>query len=639
MQRVNSRASLAGLALLGALFAIMLIVLMVSSESHGTPSAQAIVPSNTPTPGVTPTPKPNGLGTQTGLVDWNVGPNLYRCIASTSEDSVTLQVKGALQCYPFVNTGIGGAEPPCDAVHTTGGGATPVVPGEGVCDGHAGPPPYNNLAPSKTVGNYTAAGAGTVTQLGCFADIGSTEGPNAVFRLIYTGADAFALAPAGTSFSTTVDFWLQQSNASCTAAQNGTAPGGAPASLPITVTKASPTRVYCSIVGNCPIQTSASGCTDMQRLNALKAGSTGKCGKDPWDPYAAEGASPDVSGSYDILGTVTRADICRGGLPAPACTGKPDLTIIGGVYYTCKADIQQPTGTNNLTAKVLCYIDAPNITVNREAAGGNACPPADPKFCGDGLPAAPPPGCSLGASCATLANQPPAGCPTLPCDTSQYAFADIEGKHTQLTGTLDTTANVMDLSGCFEDPEMNGPFGNVFALAKVNAHTGIGIANYYIGQNPGQPTCGTGAPTGSPIQVAINIVRQGPGGKTAGACIPNPGAVGYTGCRDSDGDGCPDKLELSDSQTAGGLRDPYNRWDFFNPEKVNTPHTQTVSDIIKVVQQFGKDQGNVNYTIDTDRTAVPGGNGWNLGPPDGKQSVADILAAVKQFGQNCNATV
>ncbi len=93
--------------------------------------------------------------------------------------------------------------------------------------------------------------------------------------------------------------------------------------------------------------------------------------------------------------------------------------------------------------------------------------------------------------------------------------------------------------------------------------------------------------------------------------------------------------ELSDTANAGGLRDPFNPWDYFNPEKVNTPHTQTAADILKVVQAFGKNQGNPAYSIDNDRTGLIGGNSWNLGPPDGQQTAADILAAVKQFGHNC----
>jgi hypothetical protein len=83
---------------------------------------------------------------------------------------------------------------------------------------------------------------------------------------------------------------------------------------------------------------------------------------------------------------------------------------------------------------------------------------------------------------------------------------------------------------------------------------------------------------------------------------------------DTDGDGCPDYKELGPAQGQGGLRDPFNRWDYFNPEKANTPHTQTIADILFVVGKYGKNQGNPLYTIDTDRTAVPGGNVWNLGP-------------------------
>ena len=37
----------------------------------------------------------------------------------------------------------------------------------------------------------------------------------------------------------------------------------------------------------------------------------------------------------------------------------------------------------------------------------------------------------------------------------------------------------------------------------------------------------------------------------------------------------------------------------------------------------------------TDRTAITGGNPWNLGPPNGQQRVDDILAAVKQYFHDC----
>ena len=113
---------------------------------------------------------------------------------------------------------------------------------------------------------------------------------------------------------------------------------------------------------------------------------------------------------------------------------------------------------------------------------------------------------------------------------------------------------------------------------------------------------------------------------------------------DTDGDQCKDGKEVGPDEKQGGRRDWQNPWDYFNPEKVFTPVTQTVADIIRVVQQFNKDDNDGNpglppyasgYTPDTDRTTVPGGYAWSLGPPNGQQRVDDILAAVKQFGHNC----
>jgi hypothetical protein len=312
-----------------------------------------------------------------------------------------------------------------------------------------------------------------------------------------------------------------------------------------------------------------------------------------------------------------------------------------GLYYPCVTDIQQ--SSKNLTARISCAINNTGITVNPQAAGGDACPGVDTKYCGNGQASGGPPGCTVNP-CAVIAGQA-AGCPSLPCDTSQYQFADIDNKHTVLTGVVNNTTNMMELAGCFiaDAPEGDGfgALGNVYVRAKLNIHTGQGAGVVYSAET--YANCTAGTPAGGGLPVLISAVRQAPGGKTVGACVPNGGVFpanqGYTGCRDGDGDGCPDKLELSDNQSAAGLRDPQNPFDFFNPEKVNTPHTHTVADILRTVNQFGKDQGNAAYTIDTDRTAVIGANAWNLSLPDGKQTVADILAAVKQFGHNCNSTV
>ena len=154
-----------------------------------------------------------------------------------------------------------------------------------------------------------------------------------------------------------------------------------------------------------------------------------------------------------------------------------------------------------------------------------------------------------------------------------------------------------------------------------SAHTGTGIGIVWTSQTPAN--CTNGTPSGISVNLVIRAVRLPPGGKAAAPA------------RDSDGDGCPDKKELTDTQSTGGLRDPSNRWDFFNPAKGAPIGSQTVADIIKTVQAFNKPQGNAAYTIDNDRTGLVGGNAWNYGPPDGQQTVVDILAAVKQFNQNC----
>jgi hypothetical protein len=75
-----------------------------------------------------------------------------------------------------------------------------------------------------------------------------------------------------------------------------------------------------------------------------------------------------------------------------------------------------------------------------------------------------------------------------------------------------------------------------------------------------------------------------------------------------------------------------------------------VDDIVAVVNQYFDDDtdnpgGTANagfapfsagYDQDTDRTALPGGNDWNLGPPNGLQRVDDIVASVKSYFNDCN---
>jgi len=112
---------------------------------------------------------------------------------------------------------------------------------------------------------------------------------------------------------------------------------------------------------------------------------------------------------------------------------------------------------------------------------------------------------------------------------------------------------------------------------------------------------------------------------------------------DTDGDGCTDNREVQTapgSQMLGGLRNPLNPNDYFNPsgDLINR-----VDDILMVVAQYHKDDTDGNpglppyapgYTPTTDRTSK-GPDLWRTGPPNGQQRVDDILNSVYQYHHDC----
>ena len=147
----------------------------------------------------------------------------------------------------------------------------------------------------------------------------------------------------------------------------------------------------------------------------------------------------------------------------------------------------------------------------------------------------------------------------------------------------------------------------------------------------------------------VDVYTINPDGTGEARLTDNGAALDYDpdwqplGGVDTDGDGCADDREAGPDQMQGGQRDPLNPWDFFNPVKTAPIGGQTVTDILMVVQQYNKNDNDGNpglppyapgYTPDTDRTYL-GPNVWNLGPPDGTQTVTDILAAIKQYNHNC----
>lgn len=550
----------------------------------------------------------------------NPNIDIYHCMFRTDIDAGG-DVKSAAHC--FDNTGALG----------TGGKAEPInsLPGEGttngkvdVCDlasviggtgdsdciGPPPPPPYAVTPPSKGAGTYTGDNISINT---CFADVGSSV--NIIATTTITGAHA-QLAATGKQTGTTL-IYSGQTNAACDAL----APTGTPGNLAFTIYPATNIAV-CQTTGPGPdgdcVQApyrlkgdvlhgypdwDQDGCDDSDELWQMKPGVATKCGDDPWNPFDV--MTTDASGTYSLTAIAARQDV---GVP--------------GFYYDCQADINQSSKV--LTAKVACYIDSPLVVVNPKAvpapnANATTCGvgAAPAQYCGDGISGAPPPGNTVG---------------TYP--TNARLFAKIGAKHTELTGVVDNVQNVIKLEGCFESNIDNAPVskavgtkvsftGNIYVRAVINLHTGHGQVNLWTGLSNGltNAQCLTGATTGAGGVIPVHIVRQ------AAKATPPAG-------RDTDGDGCPNKRELSDTQGTGGLRDPLNHYDYMNPTKDGL---NRVDDILAVVNQYFIDDpvGNPDMKSQTDRTAIPGANPWNLGPPNGLQRVDDILASVKQYFHDC----
>ena len=119
---------------------------------------------------------------------------------------------------------------------------------------------------------------------------------------------------------------------------------------------------------------------------------------------------------------------------------------------------------------------------------------------------------------------------------------------------------------------------------------------------------------------------------------------------DTDKDNCSNATELGTNQVAGGLRDPYNRWDYMD-QWINGKQdgSVVVGDIGAVVARFGSigtpgdpkvppvDQFVYDTQADRSSALVGSAGAWNLKPPDGSIVVGDIGAVVAQFGHaGCN---
>jgi hypothetical protein len=88
---------------------------------------------------------------------------------------------------------------------------------------------------------------------------------------------------------------------------------------------------------------------------------------------------------------------------------------------------------------------------------------------------------------------------------------------------------------------------------------------------------------------------------------------------------------LGPNQHRGGLRDPGNPWDYFNP---TGDGRNRIDDVLAVLDRYFLNEGEPGYDPDYDRTRV-GPNYWNLGPPNWQIRVDDILHAASHFFHDC----
>jgi len=594
--RIGGLAAIAGL--------ILAIVLAVGLNS-GAPGANATGP--------TPTKIAND-GSLSGVSDLLVGDldaltGLFYCIAKTDHQASNNAVKVAVQCNIDVeNAGVAptGNTPPtwadtCDTLGPPqclpGELSVPIESGPDLIAGPPPPPPYTVMPPSKGYGFFYPGGTGepgdvcgttdcTVVTT-CFEEVGSlkTIGPNIIATAVILEPDSpVTLFGIDRVAEGSVDIWYNQSNASCKA---GT-PKGTPDFPDLDLFSVETYEKGGSNPNNngAPWRLAApgsildfdgDGCSDEAELEEVKS-PTAKCGDDPQNPFDSfDPNTEDLSGVYHITTRLARAD----------CTTNQCTAGAPGIYIYCRADLQHDTGNNTLVMRPYCYADNTAVDINPEAYPGVQ---------GDGFPGGPPPG----------PEYPSAG-------TGNYVYGDVDDKHTELTGTFTkTNPPSISVAGCIEDPDGTTGTGNVWFDLTGSAHMLPGTVSVYLFQDP---DC-AGSPTGTPIVGQVFFAKQPLGA-----------------LRDDDVDGVSTMRELGDD-TACGLRDPYNKNDYYDVSIPRDGVIDLANDILGVILHFapgGYPPGDENWDRPAPMTNAEGG-AWNRGSPDGMIDLPnDILGVILQF--------
>ncbi len=515
----------------------------------------------------------------------------FHCLAAIEQSGTDLT--GAMQCY------LGDLNPALT------GGPKDAIPSKG--DGNPGappPPPYTIYEPAAI--NGTLSG-GRILLSGCLGNRGGALAPNIIIDI---DIDVDSLKGGANVGGGGFDIYGMQTQAACGNKTFNDSTG-------VTHLAGELVAIRQGINQN----HDKDKCTDMEEL--LGTGPA-TCGDDPYNPH-------DSDQNFNLIGNIM---VTVNQALGEAGWDKGDGEIIPGAYYTCITDIQHTKtetvgDVEDLEARIFCYTDtlSPFGVVN---------PEADAVTKGDGIAGGVPPYPNQGTDIN---------------GTFAYGlWADHQDNVTILDGTYDPTSGTygtsgtLVISGCFADKDGFGAQDNVYVTATVNAATGTGTAEIRLlisdtgdCQNGAPFDDGVGLPTSR-----IQLVEQG-------------NKEGKGAYQDTDRDGCSDKEELGDNPVFGGLRDPYNYWDFFDPNKDGSIG---FGDFLAVLSRAGSVDFNGTAVINRwtnplteppaappatyhprfDRSGVAPGTppaGWHEMPPNGNIGFGDFLSLVRSSGMTC----
>ena len=354
------------------------------------------------------------------------------------------------------------------------------------------------------------------------------------------------------------------------------------------------------------------------------------------DPFNPNDCDSNYSGISHIIATATpNMTKCTGVQSInslPACDGT------GVYFFACIAQIEHDKNKQDLDGggdpaaneealitTLQCYTNSASVTVNFHGIAANGgdvgtCPPAPADRCGGGQK-----GRGVSAATAYLAGP----------------FTDIQPGvlRTVLQGAgnyYDQDTNTLYNNGCFDNVKgLLGPA--IWTQSVVDAHTGVGYVNIWTQLSSCvKPTEPPALPLG--FHAKLETIEQG-----------------SAATQDTDKDGCTDATELNDaagSQQNGGIRDPWNYWDFFD---MDFDGSIGFTDFLELLQHYGSDDAGGTATVNRDShpiktpetglgiyhprfdrgNSIPGANGWNENAADGSIGFNDFLSLLRQYTHAC----